>query len=167
MRERFYREARVTAQLVHPNIVTVFDLGEDRGRPYLVMERLHGASLVSLLNPPAPGMLELKIDLMLQTCDGLQAAHERGIVHRDLKPSNLFVQRDGGLKILDFGLAQLAASSRSTCRRSRRGVRPWTIAPTFSRRPGCSPSSSRAVRRSGRRIWRRCSMRSPTSRRPR
>jgi serine/threonine protein kinase len=111
MRERFYREARVTGQLVHPNIVTVFDLGEEGGRPYLVMERLHGAPLVDLLSRTAPVPLDLKLDLMLQMCDGLQAAHERGIVHRDLKPSNVFVQREGGLKILDFGLAQLAAST--------------------------------------------------------
>jgi serine/threonine protein kinase len=111
MRERFYREARLTGQLVHPNIVTVFDLGEEDGRPFLVMERLHGAPLVDLLREPAPGLLDTKIDWMLQTCDGLQAAHERGIVHRDVKPSNLFVQRDGGLKILDFGLALLATST--------------------------------------------------------
>jgi serine/threonine protein kinase len=111
MRERFYREARVTGQLVHPNIVTVFDLGEDRGRPYLVMERLHGAPLIDLLRQPAPGLFDIKVDWMLQTCDGLQAAHDRGVVHRDVKPSNLFVQHDGGLKVLDFGLALLAAST--------------------------------------------------------
>ena len=111
MRERFFREARVTGQLVHPNIVTVFDLGEDRGRPYLVMERLHGAPLVDLVDASPRGLLDIKIDLMLQVCEGLQAAHERGVVHRDVKPSNLFVQREGGLKILDFGLAQLAAST--------------------------------------------------------
>ena len=111
MRERFHREAKVTGQLVHPNVVTVFDLGEDRGRPYLVMERLHGAPLVDLLKRPEPDLLDLKIDWMLQVCEGLQAAHDRGIVHRDLKPSNLFVTRDGVVKILDFGLASLATST--------------------------------------------------------
>jgi serine/threonine protein kinase len=111
MRERFHREAKVTAQLLHPNIVTVFDLGEESGRPYLVMERLHGAPLLDLLRQPAPGLLDTKIDWMLQACDGLQAAHDRGIVHRDVKPSNLFVQHDGSLKVLDFGLAALISST--------------------------------------------------------
>jgi serine/threonine-protein kinase len=110
-RERFYREARVNGQLVHPNIVTVFDLGEDHGRPYIVMELLTGNPLGGYLQRAESRTLEAKLNLMIQVCDGLQAAHERGVVHRDIKPSNLFVQLDGTLKILDFGIAHIASST--------------------------------------------------------
>ena len=111
MRERFYREAKVTGQLVHRNIVTVYDLGEDRGRPYIVMELLQGVPLGEHLQRPDARSLDVRIDLMLQICEGLQVAHERGIIHRDIKPNNLFVQCDGSLKILDFGVARLATST--------------------------------------------------------
>jgi serine/threonine protein kinase len=110
-RERFYREARVTGQLVHRNIVTVYDLGEDYGRPYIVMELLRGVPLGEYLQRPDARSLDTKIDLMLQICEGLQVAHERGVIHRDIKPNNLFVQLDGSLKILDFGVARLATST--------------------------------------------------------
>jgi eukaryotic-like serine/threonine-protein kinase len=110
-RERFYREAKITSQLVHRNIVTVFDLGEDRGRPYLVMELLHGVPLGEHLQRTDSRTLDAKLDLMMQMCEGLQVAHERGVIHRDIKPNNLFVLPDGSLKILDFGVARLATST--------------------------------------------------------
>jgi serine/threonine protein kinase len=110
-RERFYREARVTAQLFHRNIVTVLDVGEDQGHPYIVMELLDGWPLGEYLTLETSRPLSTNLDLIKQLCSGLQAAHEFGVVHRDIKPSNLFVQRDGGLKILDFGLARLHAST--------------------------------------------------------
>jgi serine/threonine protein kinase len=110
LRERFYREARITGQLAHRNIVTVFDLGEDSGCPYIVMELLDGLPLNEYLKA-TPLSLDAKLDLMIQTCDGLQNAHEAGVVHRDLKPSNLRVTRDGTLKVLDFGVARLAGSN--------------------------------------------------------
>ena len=110
-RERFFREARVTAALQHPNIVRVIDVGDDAGRPYITMERLEGVRLQAYLSTEAAAPLGAKLALMLQLCDGLQAAHDRGIVHRDVKPSNLFVERGGVLKILDFGLARLQAST--------------------------------------------------------
>ena len=111
LRERFYREARITGQLAHRNIVTVFDLGEHEGRPYIVMELLNGLSLAEYLQQPEAQDVDAKIDLMMQVCDGLQNAHRSGVIHRDLKPSNMFVQRDGALKILDFGVARLTASN--------------------------------------------------------
>jgi serine/threonine-protein kinase len=111
IRERFYREARITGQLNHRNIVTVFDLGEDHGHPYLVMELLHGYPLTQYLLLPAAKTMDARIDLMIQMCEGLQAAHAGGVIHRDIKPSNLFVVADGTLKILDFGVARLAAST--------------------------------------------------------
>ena len=111
LRERFYREARITGQLAHRNIVTVFDLGEDDGRPFIVMELLDGMPLADYLGTAAASSIDEKLDLMMQICDGLQNAHEAGVVHRDVKPSNLFVFRDGTLKMLDFGVARLAASN--------------------------------------------------------
>ncbi|HJR60855.1 MAG TPA: serine/threonine-protein kinase [Vicinamibacterales bacterium] len=111
LRERFYREARITGQLAHRNIVTVFDLGEESGRPFIVMELLDGLPLNEHLQTAASPTLDAKLELMLQTCDGLQNAHEAGVVHRDVKPSNLLVLRDGTLKVLDFGVARLAASN--------------------------------------------------------
>jgi eukaryotic-like serine/threonine-protein kinase len=109
-RERFLREARVTANLRHPNIVSVLDVGEDDGRPFIVMERLRGVSLPAYLQS-ASISLDQRLDLMRQLCDGLQAAHESGVIHRDIKPSNLFIEPDRRLKILDFGLARLQAST--------------------------------------------------------
>ncbi len=110
-RERFYREAKITGQLIHRNIVTVFDLGEERGRPFIVMELLIGVALGEYLRRPEAQKLESKLDLTMQLCEGLQVAHTRGVIHRDIKPSNLFVQEDGALKILDFGVARLATSN--------------------------------------------------------
>ncbi len=111
LRERFAREARITGQLAHRNIVTVFDLGEDAGRPFIVMELLDGLPLNEHLAIDAAATLDAKLALMLQLCDGLQNAHQAGVVHRDIKPSNLLVLRDGTLKVLDFGVARLAASN--------------------------------------------------------
>ena len=110
-RERFYREAMVTSQLFHPNIVTVLDVGEDHGHPYLVMELLDGWPLAEFLARETTRPLATSLDLIMQLYAGLQAAHEHGVVHRDIKPTNLFVQRSGVLKILDFGLARLQAST--------------------------------------------------------
>lgn len=111
LRERFFREARITGQLSHRNIVTVFDLGEEGKRPYIVMELLDGLPLNEHLLTDRAASLDARLDLMMQLCDGLQNAHEAGVVHRDLKPSNLLVLRDGTLKVLDFGVARLAASN--------------------------------------------------------
>ena len=111
LRERFYREARVTGQLAHRNIVTVFDLGEHDGRPFIVMELLEGLPLNEYLRSEAAPSLDTKLDLMIQVCDGLQNAHQAGVIHRDIKPSNMFVVNDGSLKVLDFGVARLSASN--------------------------------------------------------
>ena len=111
LRERFYREARVTGQLAHRNIVTVFDLGEHDGRPFIVMELLEGWPLNEYLRSDAAPSLDTKLDLMIQVCDGLQNAHQAGVIHRDIKPSNMFVLGDGSLKVLDFGVARLSGSN--------------------------------------------------------
>jgi predicted Ser/Thr protein kinase len=110
-RARFFREAQITSKLLHRNIVTVFDIGEDDGRLFIVMEMLKGRTLGDFLKESEPVPLEQKLDLMLQICEGLSVAHASGIVHRDIKPGNLFVLADGGLKIVDFGVARLASSN--------------------------------------------------------
>ena len=110
-RTRFLREAQATSGLFHPNVIKLYDMGEEEGRVYLVMERLYGRTLGDHLARPDGVTLEQKLDLMLQVCDGLAAAHARGVFHRDIKPGNLFVTDDGTLKILDFGVARLASST--------------------------------------------------------
>jgi tetratricopeptide (TPR) repeat protein len=110
IRARFFREAQIAAKLGHRNIVTVFDIAEEDARLYIVMELLHGQTLDKYLKDRRLD-LEDKIDLMLQICAGLAVASAAGVYHRDIKPGNLFVQEDGILKILDFGIARLADSN--------------------------------------------------------
>ena len=105
---RFEQESRAAGALNHPNILTIFDVGEHAGSPYVVSELLEGETLRQRLAGAALPQRKA-IDYALQTARGLAAAHEMGIVHRDLKPENLFLTRDGRVKILDFGLAKLAA----------------------------------------------------------
>jgi eukaryotic-like serine/threonine-protein kinase len=104
--ERFAQEARAAAALNHPNILSIFDIGEERGSPYVVSELLEGQTLREKLRS-GPLQTRRVIDYALQVARGLAAAHEKGIVHRDLKPENLFITTDGRVKILDFGLAKL------------------------------------------------------------
>ncbi len=113
-RARFFREAQLTGKLLHRNIVTLLDLGEENGHPFIVMELLRGSTLTKALREPGLESLEAKVDLMIQICEGLARAHAAGVVHRDVKPSNLFVLPDGSLKILDFGVARLADSNMTT-----------------------------------------------------
>jgi hypothetical protein len=107
VRHRFFREAQACARLSHPNIITVYDIGEDDGRMFIVMELLEGTELRRLIADHAPLALEDKLSIMSQVCDGLHYAHQRGIVHRDIKPSNIMRLPSGQVKILDFGIAQM------------------------------------------------------------
>jgi len=122
IRVRFFREAQTAARLVHRNVITIYDLGEDYGSPFIVMELLRGWTLASYLNEASAADLERKVDLMIQLCDGMSAAHAANIIHRDLKPGNLFVQFDGLLKVLDFGVARLASSNMTST-----GAQPGTL----------------------------------------
>jgi len=107
-RRRFEREARLAAKLDHPNVVRVFDVGEDGGRPFIVMEHVDGGTLADLTKRRRLPR-ERALGLLGQACAGLGHAHREGLVHRDVKPSNLLIsQGDGRLKIADFGIARAA-----------------------------------------------------------
>ncbi len=109
-RRRFEVEAKAAARLSHPNIVTVYELGEDRGLPFIAMEMLPGADLEAVLRSGEELPLAEKLDVVAQVCRGLAYAHERGIVHRDVKPSNVRLLEDGTAKIMDFGIAKLGST---------------------------------------------------------
>jgi len=114
LRERFVREARIAARLSHPNVVSVYDAGQEDGRPYIVMECVEGETLSELLArrgrlPPPEAR-----DLALQAARGLAHAHAAGLVHRDIKPQNLLLREDGTLKIADFGIARAAEGTALT-----------------------------------------------------
>jgi len=110
LRERFFREARAAGQLSHKNIITIHDLGEHEGQPYLAMEYLQGQDLLARMQSPHRMSLRRRIDIAIEICEGLDFAHVHGVVHRDIKPANIFITDAGMVKILDFGLARLVTS---------------------------------------------------------
>lgn len=116
-RERFWREAKAAAGLSHPNTVAVYDLGEDAGRPFIVMELVDGSTLAERLDNGRLAMQEV-IGFSRGVLAGLGAAHERGIVHRDVKPSNILVSTDGAAKLADFGIAAVVADAETRLTRT-------------------------------------------------
>ncbi len=112
-RQRFLQEARLTARLCHPNVVQVFDAGDD-GRPFLVMEYVEGETVAERLGRGAAFSGEEALTLAVHLSAGLAHAHARGIIHRDVKPHNVLLRRDGVAKLTDFGIARALEESGLT-----------------------------------------------------
>lgn len=110
IKRRFYTEARSAGRLSHENITVVYDVGEDQGRPFIVMEFLSGTDLNMLMENHHPLSLELILSIAVQTCAGLYYAHQHNIIHRDVKPGNVRVLDNGRVKIMDFGLARIESA---------------------------------------------------------
>ncbi|TQF04688.1 protein kinase [Kitasatospora acidiphila] len=110
--ERFQREAQHAAMLVHPRIAMVFDSGMDEGSPYIVMELIRGRSLSSVLAEAGPLPVERAVGIAAAVCEALEVAHTAGLVHRDIKPGNVMLTDDGGVKVVDFGIARASDSGQ-------------------------------------------------------
>jgi serine/threonine-protein kinase len=114
-RERFMREARLAAQLDHPNVVQVFDVSGDEDRPFIVMEYVSGGTLGDLIERRGRVDPAERLSMLIQGCRGLGHAHQRRLVHRDVKPHNLLIREaDGCVKVADFGIARAAEDTRLT-----------------------------------------------------
>jgi serine/threonine-protein kinase len=110
-KRRFLREARAVARLRHPNIITIYDVGEGESQPFIAMEYVAGQTLEEIVRLRQPLSVTRKLEIVEAICDGLAYAHGFGLVHRDIKPSNVLVAESGDVKILDFGIAPMADSS--------------------------------------------------------
>ena len=111
--DRFYREAQSAGSLQHPNIVTIYDMGDEHGTPFIAMELVDGENLDDLIARRAPVPLSLRLGYALQACRAFDYAHKRGVIHRDIKPGNVMVNKEGVVKVVDFGIARVLESSKT------------------------------------------------------
>jgi serine/threonine protein kinase len=111
--QRFYREAQSAGSLQHPNIVTIYDLGEQEGTPYIAMELIEGQNLDDLIARRPALSVSLKAVYAVQACRAFDYAHKRGIIHRDIKPANVMVNKEGTVKVVDFGIARVLENSKT------------------------------------------------------
>lgn len=114
LRKRFLREAQAAGSLQHPNVVSIYDLGDQDGHLFIAMEFVQGLDLEKLIEMGEPLSLQARLDIIIDVLTGLAFAHKRGIVHRDIKPANIRVGEDGRAKIMDFGVAHLSSSSMTS-----------------------------------------------------
>src|SRR5437667_240165 len=121
-RERFLREARAAGVLQHSNIVTIYDLGEAEDQLFIAMELVDGRDLSAIITEHEPLPLERKLDIVIEVLEALTYAHNRGVIHRDIKPSNVRIATDGGIKIMDFGIARLLQSALIAIRAALSGA---------------------------------------------
>ena len=111
--QRFWREAKAAGALQHANIVTIHDVGEAEGVPFIAMEYLEGESLAALISRGAALPLTEKVGYLVQTCRALQYAHRRGVIHRDIKPANIVLTAEGVIKVVDFGIARVSDAAKT------------------------------------------------------
>jgi serine/threonine-protein kinase len=114
VRERFFREAETAGRLHHPNIVTIYDVGEEHDLAYIAMEYLEGKELSTYVDPKKPLAFDFILDVAIKVMDALTYAHRHDVVHRDIKPHNIFYhEASGGVKVMDFGIARINAANRT------------------------------------------------------
>jgi tRNA A-37 threonylcarbamoyl transferase component Bud32 len=111
--ERFYREAQSAGSLQHPNIITIYEMGEEGGVPFIAMQLVDGQNLGNLIAQRAPIPLSLKLVYAVEACRAFAYAHKQGIIHRDIKPGNVMVSKEGAVKVVDFGIARVLENSKT------------------------------------------------------
>ena len=112
--KRFKNEAQISAQISHPNVASLYDFIQDKGRSYLIMELVKGETLEQIILKDGKMDQEKALDYIIQVLNGLKEAHSLGILHRDLKPSNIMITKSGFAKLMDFGIAKMDKSTRLT-----------------------------------------------------
>lgn len=138
--DRMQREARAASALDHPNICSIYELGEHQGQPFIVMQLLEGQTLREWIESSgkldAQSRLTEALNFAIEIADGLQAAHQKGIIHRDIKPANIFITNRGDAKILDFGLAKVDVAAGSSSNLAALNTQTGTMEPDHLTSPG-------------------------------